>query len=307
MTFTAIRMAVGRVLLVVGILILLFIPYLLWGTGLMTARSQSLLRQQFKVDQERAGVTAVTTPATQPTGLGTPPKVAPSMPDPPLGSPVGTIDIPQIGLSMVVVEGTDETRLQQGPGHYVGTPLPGEAGNSAIAGHRTTYLHPFYNLNELNPGSPIIITTTQGKFQYDVVNSESVSPNDVSVVDATDSPELTLTTCTPRYSASQRLVVHADLVASTLAGSATPGSSTAKPGHTSTELHTEALAAPSRSWTAAILWGLLVAAVIIAVWVGAKRTHRGVRALVLVGGLLVWLVVTFAFFQSVAPLLPASY
>ncbi len=301
-------MAVGRVLLVLGVLILLFIPYLLWGTGLMTARSQTVLRAQFKADQHRAGVTAVTAP---PVKTGGPVAVAPTMADPPVGTAVGTIDIPEIGLSMVVVEGTGDTQLQQGPGHYVNTPLPGEAGNSAIAGHRTTYLHPFYNLNELNPGSPVYITTTQGKFQYNVVSSESVSPNDVSVVDATTSPELTLTTCTPRYSASQRLVVHATLVASTLAHPTTPasGSGSAKGGKspTSTELQAELAATPTKSWALATLWGVGVAAIIIAVWVFARRTRRGVRALVIVGGLAVWLVVVFGFFQSVAPLLPASY
>ena len=67
---------------------------------------------------------------------------------------------------MVVVEGTDADQLRSGPGHYPGTPLPGEAGNVAIAGHRTTYLHPFYNLNELVPGDAIDILTVQGLFVY---------------------------------------------------------------------------------------------------------------------------------------------
>ncbi len=79
-------------------------------------------------------------------------EVAPTIPDPTVGSPVGILSIPKINLSMVVVEGTGDAQLQAGPGHYTGTPLPGEAGNAAIAGHRTTYLHPFYNLNELVPG-----------------------------------------------------------------------------------------------------------------------------------------------------------
>jgi sortase A len=307
-SFTAVRMAVGRVLLVAGVLILLFIPYLLWGTGLMTAHSQTLLRQQFKVDQHRAGVT---TPSAPPQKAGGPPLVAPTVAAPPVGSPVGTIDIPTISVNMVVVEGTGEAQLQQGPGHYPGTPLPGEAGNVAIAGHRTTYLHPFYNLNDLNPGDSILLATTQGLFRYSVTTSESVSPNDVSVVDATSTPELTLTTCNPRYSASQRLVVHASLVASILTHPTTKTSpttpTTPKSGSGSTGKDAGPDANPPRSWTAAILWGVLVAALITAVWIGARRTRRGTRALVLVGGLAVWLVVVFAFFQSLAPLLPASY
>ena len=294
-------MAVGRILLVAGVLILLFIPYLLWGTGLSTARNQSLLRQQFKADLHRAGaITPSTLPKTSQPTL----EVAPSQPAPALGSPVGTIDIPLISLSMVVVEGTADAQLALGPGHYPGTPLPGEAGNSAIAGHRTTYLHPFYDLNEVTPGTSIYIITTQGDFQYDVTSQEVVSPNDVSVVNQTTTPQLTLTTCNPRYSATQRLVVHAVLVAGVL-NRAAPKTTTdpvrPKPSHAKTPTP------PARSWTTAILWGVAVAAGITAIWIGARRTHRGTRALLLGGGLVVWLVVVFYFFQSVAPLLPASY
>jgi sortase A len=294
-------MAVGRILLVAGVLILLFIPYLLWGTGLSTARNQSLLRQQFKADLHRAGaITPSTLPKTsQPTLEVAPPESAPA-----LGSAVGTIDIPLISLSMVVVEGTADAQLALGPGHYPGTPLPGEAGNSAIAGHRTTYLHPFYDLNEVTPGTPIYIITTQGDFQYDVTSQEVVSPNDVSVVNQTTTPQLTLTTCNPRYSATQRLVVHAVLVAGVL-NRAAPETTTdpvrPKPSHAKTPTP------PARSWSTAILWGVAVAAGITAIWIGARRTHRGTRALLLGGGLVVWLVVVFYFFQSVAPLLPASY
>jgi hypothetical protein len=141
---------------------------------------------------------------------------------------------------------------------------------------------------------------------YAVTTSQSVSPNDVSVVDASRTPELTLTTCTPRYSASQRLVVHAALVASILThpAAAQPSPTTPAPKPASTAKDTRA---QPRNWAAAILWGVAVAALISAVWVGARRTRRGARALVLVGGLLAWLVVVFAFFQSLAPLLPASY
>jgi sortase A len=115
-----------------------------------------------------------------------------------------------------IVEGTDESQLQQGPGHYLGTPLPGQAGNAAIAGHRTTYGAPFYNLNELLPGDPITVQTSQGTFTYDVVASHLVLPSNTTVLDASTTPELTLTTCNPRYSAAQRLVVLARLTAAAL-------------------------------------------------------------------------------------------
>ncbi len=79
-----------------------------------------------------------------PTG---PPVTAPHTEAPAEGDPVGEIRIPAIGLDQVVVEGTNTNDLRQGPGHYIGTPLPGQGGNAAIAGHRTTYGHPFYNLD----------------------------------------------------------------------------------------------------------------------------------------------------------------
>lgn len=296
-------MGVGRVVLVAGILVLLFIPYLLWGTGLKTAHSQSLLRAQFSVEQHKAGITPVRAPVAPANKGATPPQVAPTVADPAIGSPVGTIDIPKIGLNMMVVEGTDEIRLQEGPGHYPGTPLPGEAGNAAIAGHRTTYLHPFYNLDQLVPGDPILVTTAQGAFLYSVLRSEVVLPTDVAVVDPTPTPQLTLTTCNPRYSASQRLVVHAALTASALAHPTTPVAAvtTSKPSHHAPP------PPPSKNWAVAILWGVVVAGVITAVWIGAGMTRSWTRAGILTGGLAVWLCVVFLFFQSLAPLLPASY
>lgn len=302
MSFTAIRMAVGRVVLVAGVLVLLFIPYLLWGTGLLTAQSQARLRAAFSTDQRLAGSVPAHPVTSKPVDNPEPAQVAPTIADPPVGSPVGTIVIPKIGLSMVVVEGTDEPQLAQGPGHYPGTPLPGEQGNAAIAGHRTTYLHPFYNLDALAPGDPIEVTTLQGTFVYDMTQQQIVAPTDVAVVNPTPSPTLTLTTCNPRYSASQRLVVHAGLVASYLAHPK-PSAVTATVDRHRAPVESD----PSKDWLAASLWAVAVAAVITGVWLGARRSRRWARAGLLVGGLLGWLVVVFFFFQSVAPLLPASF
>jgi sortase A len=301
-SFTTIRVTVGRVVLVAGILILLFIPYLLWGTGLITARNQSALTQQFREDQAKShshpGTTIKAPTLTAPAA----PQVAPAIAALAVGSPVGTIQIPKINLAMTVVEGTDEAQLAQGPGHYPTTPLPGQAGNAAIAGHRTTYLHPFYSLDALVPGDLIYVTTLQGTFLYSVYKSQVVAPTDVAVVAPTPNPQLTLTTCNPRYSASQRLVVSANLVASELAH---PTSSpVADVKHHATSLAT---ASASRDWLPAILWGVLVAALATGIWVVALRTRRGRRALAVVGGIVVWLIVVFFFFQAVTPLLPASY
>jgi len=297
-------MAVGRVVLVAGVLVLLFIPYLLWGTGLMTARSQAALRTEFSKAQRRADASTPSTIAN-PAPHGPVAQAAPPILDPAIGSAVGTITIPKIDLSMVVVEGTGEAQLQTGPGHYPSTPLPGERGNAAIAGHRTTYLHPFYNLNELVAGDSITIVTLQGIFLYHVTGSLAVPPTDVSVVDQTRNATLTLTTCNPRYSASQRLVVHARLVASILA----------HPRHIVTSVPTPASksaartvsATPAHDWTAAILWGVVVAVLTTVLWVWERRSRGAKRVAVVSGGLIAWLVVVFFFFQVTAPLLPASY
>jgi sortase A len=293
---------VGRVVLVAGILVLLFIPYLLWGTGLQTARSQTQLRAAFSKAQSQAGTRSTPkfvdpAPGSRPVAAAAPP-----LADPPIGSPVGDITIPSIDVSMVVVEGTGTAQLQAGPGHYSNTPLPGEDGNAAIAGHRTTYLHPFYDLNELVPGDPITVVTLQGIFLFHVTSSQSVLPSDVSVISATRTPTLTLTTCTPRYSASQRLVVHATLVASILAHGHRSSGGTTAPVTSSVVSST-----PAHDWTAAILLGLLVAALTTGVWIWERRSHRGRRVAIITGGLVAWLVVVFFFFEALAPLLPASY
>jgi sortase A len=298
-------MAIGRVVLVTGILVLLFIPYLLWGTGLMTARSQADLRSQFVVDQHLAGSVTTKPPTPPKPGAATgAPEVAPTIAPPAIGGPVGIISIPKIGLSMMVVEGTDEVRLQAGPGHYPGTPLPGQAGNAAIAGHRTTYLAPFYHLDALVPGDQIGLTTLQGNFVYTVTGSEVVDPSDVAVVAATSTPQLTLTTCNPRFSASQRLVVHAALVASALAH---PNVAPTTPATPAPITHRTPPLASSKNWGAAILWGVAVAALTTVLWLAVRRTQGGRRALVIAIGVVGWSVVVFFFFEAVAPLLPASY
>ena len=306
MSLTTIRVTVGRIVLVAGILILLFIPYLLWGTGLITAHNQSVLTQQFREAQKKSNshpATSIAAPAHDATPPA--PKVAPTTAAPPVGTAVGTIQIPKIDLSMTVVEGTDEAQLAMGPGHYPTTPLPGEAGNAAIAGHRTTYLHPFYSLDALSSGDLIYVTTLQGTFLYSVTKSQVVLPTDVAVVAPTPTPQLTLTTCNPRYSASQRLVVSANLVASELAHPTGTPVDEVKHHHTAPSANTTTAA--SKDWLPAILWGVLVAALATGVWMVALRTRRGRRALTIVVGLVVWLIVVFFFFQAVTPLLPASY
>jgi sortase A len=126
------------------------------------------------------------------------------------GDSLTRIKIPALGVDMVVVQGTTESALQAGAGHYPDTPLPCEAGNVAIAGHRTTYGKPFANLDRLKPGDTIELVTPVGGCMYQVSKDPFVvSPSDVSVLAATTVRSVTLTTCNPKGSAAQRLVVRA--------------------------------------------------------------------------------------------------
>ena len=128
------------------------------------------------------------------------------------GDPLGRIEIPALGLDWAVVEGTSAAELRKGPGHIPGTSLPGQPGNAVLSGHRTTYGAPFHRLDELVEGDEIIVETTIGRHRYRVVSLLVVAPGDTWVVNGRDGAWLTLTTCNPKYSSRQRLVVFAALV-----------------------------------------------------------------------------------------------
>lgn len=187
------------------------IAWQLWGTGIGTARAQHRLGQQFQ------SAVAQATNKSAPTSSGTADVVAtsggPAQSDPALGGLFGHLVIPRIGLNDYVVEGVGEAQLAEGPGHYPGTAQIGGQGNVGIAGHRTTYGAPFYDLNELQAGDLIYLANTAGKtFTYKVTTHFIVAPSDGAVLNPTTVPSLTLTTCNPRYSATSRLVVRATLV-----------------------------------------------------------------------------------------------
>lgn len=213
---------VGRGLLTVGVLVLAFVVYQLYGTDLITNRYQNQLRHRFQAAIAKAETApaqpklpGVTLTAAPPGNGGSSPSVslqagraAPAIP----GGAFALIDIPRINLDMVVVQGVSAADLQKGPGHYPGTPSPGQPGNVGIAGHRTTYLHPFRHIDELRPGDPIYLTTPGGiRYTYVVASSLVVLPTDRAVLADTRDDRLTLTTCTPPFSASHRLIVVAEL------------------------------------------------------------------------------------------------
>ena len=131
-----------------------------------------------------------------------------------VGDALTRIKIPKIGVDVVVVEGTSASALRAGAGHYPDTPLPCEAGNVAIAGHRTTYGKPFANVDRLAPGDDIILETPVGSCTYEISKAPFITrPDDLSVVAKDPSTKtLTLTSCHPKGSAAQRIIVKAAFV-----------------------------------------------------------------------------------------------
>lgn len=198
----------GWTLIGLGLLLALFVAYQLWFTNVLQSRHQRALEDA--IAHVAPSVSHNVSLTSLPVGPATP---LPAQTQPRIGAWLGEIEIPIIHLRQAIVQGVGENQLSEGPGHYPSTPGLGEAGNVAIAGHRTTWGHPFRYLNELQRGDPIIIVTPRARLLYRVSSYSTVSPNDVAVLGATSRATLTLTTCTPPYSAASRLVLRARLVA----------------------------------------------------------------------------------------------
>jgi sortase A len=256
--------SVGRFLITSGVVVLLFVAYQLWGTGLQEASAQGALDSEFDElldDLDAVPVTTTTTtttavPATTEapaTSTTTVPPSTTTTTDNTIpvfeedlaealyrdgGEAIARIVAPSIDVRKVVVEGVKVEDLRNGPGHYRATVLPGQAGNSGIAGHRTTYGAPFNRIDELQPGDEINVRTVQGFFTYRVLPAGEafaadrlpanvdfrvpegdedlghiiVGPEAVWVLGDFGDNRLTLTACHPKYSARQRIIVAAELV-----------------------------------------------------------------------------------------------
>lgn len=286
--------AIGRVMIVAGTLILLFVAYQLWGTGLHTERAQQGLEDEFD-QQVQAFQEANPTPTT----------VAPDQPQPvpsapPRGELVGRIQIPAIGVDWIFLEGVGLDVLSDGPGHYEGTPLPGQEGNAAIAGHRTTYGQPFHNLDRMEEGDRVIVSYFNGsEFTYEYLNTVIVTPDRTDVLEYKFDNRLTLTACHPKYSAAERIVVSARLVEP--AAPAPPRATREEP---LTIDAGEGLDGQQHAPAPAIVWGIAAALVALAAWVVGRAWRRWPAYLV---ALPVFLVVLYGFFENFSYLLPASY
>jgi sortase A len=288
----------GLALIVAGVIVLLFVGYQLWGTGMAEAHSQTTLKRDFTA--RVAAATGHPGAADTATVGGT----AGSSAGLPAGGAVARLVIPKIHLDVYVVQGVGDDDLRRGPGHYPQTVFPGQDGNAAIAGHRTTYGAPFFSLNELSLGDDIDVTDTAGRtFVYAVSTPpEVVSPDDVAVLDPTAFAQLTLTTCNPRYSDTSRLIVVADLVG----GTALPASAaaTASPGAAAAGENLGQ--GQNGAWAPTLLFG----AAVVVLWIGTRllinRTRRWTRAGVVVIGIALCLVPLWFTFENVVRLLPPN-
>jgi len=342
---------IGRAMISAGVLILLFVVYQLWGTGLRTDSAQDRLRDEFRAKQEDVARTLRTTGGTTGgttagTTVGAGPTTAPdpTTPDrgpeattaaapaegafpPPLpGAGIGTIRIDKIGVDFAMVEGVDLNFLAEGPGHFPGTPFPGQPGNAALAGHRTTWKAPFNRIDELVPGDTITVTTLQGDFTYEVTSPPGAAPDVGNIIIGPDQTEildqregentLTLMACHPKYSAAQRIVVVGKLVGKPAVATEKSIESKELAG---ANVSPEALFGGSggdlvggdpESQNLAIVWGLASAAVWLFAWLLARRWRswkQWQRWAVYVVALPLFFVPLFLTFENINRLLPAGY
>jgi len=301
--------AIGRFMIRAGAVVLLFVAYQLWGTGLATARAQDRLRSEFTDSLARVAANdSASTPTTPDAAIAPGATVV----DP--GGPVARLQLPTIDSDHIVVEGVDPSRLRDGPGHFPQTVLPGQPGNAAIAGHRTTYGAPFNRLDDLRPGDPVTVTTRQGTFDY-VVDAHVdptgrtrghfvVGPDAVEILEPVDGSRLTLMACHPEYSAAQRIVVTA-----TLRSPPAPSTPVSDPvGSTTGGASIDPLAGGDPdAWPSTILLSLLTVAVWFGVWFAARRRSPIPTWLTYLLGTPIVLLLLFTTFTHVTRLLPASY
>jgi sortase A len=195
-----------------GLIIMGYVGFQLFGTDVVNAQVQEQAAAELPaLLEERAAQVTVTLPVDPGD-----PEPEPTLIDEPAveeGEPFAAIRIPSIGVNQVVYAGVDRETLQLGPGYFPGTALPGQPGNAVLSGHRTTYGRPFFDLDQLAPGDTIEVETAVGVHTYTVRESIIVTPFDIWVTDSRNGAWLTLTTCNPKFSARERLVVFAEMTA----------------------------------------------------------------------------------------------
>jgi sortase A len=268
--------ALGRTLIAAGLLLLSFVAYQLWGTGIVEGRSQSAMATQFAKPQPL---------------------------QPQFGGLVGRITIPTIDVSKYVVAGVRLKDLERGPGLFPGSPLPGQKGNVAIAGHRTTFGAPFSRIDEIRDNDKIILESKDGTFTY-IVKGEAkiVSATDTTVVKTTnpDIATITLVSCYPKWTSTKRIVVVATLDSAELPPPATP------------LVTSELIVQPTAdgwfhdptAWPSVIFFGFALIAIRIIAAIFTRRARRKIFVYPIAVG--VFVPTLFLFFGGLTRLLPAN-
>ncbi|MGH8824672.1 MAG: class E sortase [Jiangellaceae bacterium] len=201
----------GELLLTMGIMVLLYVVYVLWGTGIQTGRAQDELRDQI-IDRWSDPVATEEAPVAADEAPADPAETE-------IGDGYALLRIPTLGddWEWVVVQGVELSDLARGPGHYDDTAGPGELGNVAIAAHRSGHGAPFADLDKVGVGDTVEVETAAGTWTYTIDEpARVIEPTDTWVVDPVPGQEagteptqrrITLTTCHPRYGSSQRMYV----------------------------------------------------------------------------------------------------
>lgn len=210
--------ALGEVLITVGLLLLLFVAWQLWWTDVTANREQA---GTIKALERGFGQGGAADPDAGRSRVADQSSLA-TLASVPFGEAFAIVRIPRFGSDYArpVLQGTDRDTLIKGVGHYAGTAMPGLVGNFAVSGHRTTYGRPFHNTDLLRKGDVIVVETKASYVVYAVARHVIVTPNHVEVIAPVPQRPgvqpttawMTLTTCHPKYSASQRYVVFAKLV-----------------------------------------------------------------------------------------------
>jgi sortase A len=259
-----------------GLLLLSFVAYQLWGTGIAEGRAQNQLATQFVKGQ----------PAR-----------------PQFGGLTGRITIPSIELSKYIVAGVRLKDLERGPGLFPGSPLPGQKGNVAIAGHRTTFGAPFSRINEIHDKEIITLESRDGTFTY-VANGEPriVSATNTEVIKTTD-PEkatLTLVSCYPKWTSSKRIIVVATLDSTVLPLPATPFTENLP----ISEQQKVGWFHDSSAWPTVFFFGIALFANRIITGILIRRRRRKIMIFLIATAIFV--PTLFLFFGGLARLLPAN-
>ena len=201
----------GEVLITTGVLLLLFVAWQLWWTDVTANREQANTIRSLEQDFGDL----------QHGGLGDTEALA-TLKNMPFGEAFAIVRIPRFGADYArpVIEGSDRGVLKKGIGHYHGTAMPGQVGNFAVSGHRTTYGRPFHNIDRLRKGDVIVVETKKNFVVYAVDRHVLVRPWQVEVLapvpqhpgDKPTKAVMTMTSCHPKYSATQRYVTFSHLV-----------------------------------------------------------------------------------------------